>query len=81
MSIQGLVNPTATQQAAYLRDLKAISPDLVKNQEQAVRHGRDVCLNLMNGPEAVMSNTAKSEAVSTAVARRIITAAKRDFCP
>jgi hypothetical protein len=32
--------------AVFLRDLAAVSPRLVRNRGRAVRHGRDICLDL-----------------------------------
>jgi uncharacterized protein YoaH (UPF0181 family) len=81
VSIPGMTHPSERQQAAFLRDVQAISPGMASNSDRAVRRGRDVCLSLAESRKLAVSNLRKAEGLSSGDAERVVAAAKRNFCP
>lgn len=81
-SMPGLVHPNGRQQRAFLRELATAAPTLASDNEQAIRRGRDVCLDLAgDGRKVAVSHLRKAADLDAAAAGRVVDAARRNFCP
>jgi hypothetical protein len=81
----GLVHPTKQQQSAYIAAIQAISSKLAEQENRAISHGREICLDLFNdrknNESITLSHEMARDNVDAATAKKITDAAHENFCP
>jgi hypothetical protein len=79
------VHPSEQQQSTYIASVQAIDPKLVEREDQAVSHGRNICLDLFNdrknNESTALDHEIARENVDTSTAKKIIEAAQTNLCP
>lgn len=75
--------PTGEALTSYLAAVRKVGKSLATDEDQAVRYGRDICLDVAQDKPAptVRRNAAARFEVETADAKRLVAAAQKYICP